>query len=155
MRTFSLSAGVTNGVQKAFNGLPPALNVALCSAEPYSTWLELPQRWSLPKETGFHFCAAPFQLKASSLTAFENNGLWSLHAYRTWFQLCSDLNTIDVSIRCTKWDSVWTLHPVFVLLIRISFMLKYPSIRWEGNEVFNPELRIIGLKVMTTALQIA
>lgn len=37
MRTFSLSAGVTNGVQKAFNGLPPALKAVLGSTEPYST----------------------------------------------------------------------------------------------------------------------
>lgn len=57
LRTFSLSAGVTNGVQKAFNGLPPALKAALCSTEPYSTWLELPRRGRLPKAMGFYFCA--------------------------------------------------------------------------------------------------
>lgn len=32
MKTFSLSAGITNGVQKAFNNLPPAQK-----AIPYST----------------------------------------------------------------------------------------------------------------------
>lgn len=76
MRTFSLSAGVTNGVQKAFNGLPPALQAVLCSAEPYSTWLEPPRRSRLPNATGWRFCAAPFRLKATSSTTLENNGWW-------------------------------------------------------------------------------
>lgn len=54
-RTFSFSAGVTNGIQKAFNGLPPALNAAPCSPELYSTWLELPLRCRLQVRLGFTF----------------------------------------------------------------------------------------------------
>lgn len=43
-----------------------------------------------------------------------------------------------------------------VYFAHISFMLKYPSTISEGNEVFNPELRIIGLRIMLKiALQTA
>lgn len=54
-RTFSFSAGVTNGIQKAFNGLPPALKAAPRSTELCSNWLELPLRWRLQVELGFTF----------------------------------------------------------------------------------------------------
>lgn len=58
-RTFSFSAGVTNGIQKAFNGLPPALKAAPTKYRTVFNLIRIPTEVEASSGTGFHFCVAP------------------------------------------------------------------------------------------------
>lgn len=76
MRILSLSAGVTNGVQKAFKWPASCTEGGSVQHGAVRNLIRLPPRRRLADATGFHFGVVPFQLTASSLTALENAGLW-------------------------------------------------------------------------------